>query len=60
MAWRESPLVEKIQISECEWRGKGEGVATVVVDIVFAFGYVGAESGAPDFRGFTHSTEAFR
>lgn len=40
--------------------GKGEGVATVVVDIVFAFGDVGAERGAPDLRRFTHGTEAFR
>lgn len=31
----------------------------VVVDVVFAFGDVGGERGAPDLRRFTHGSEAF-
>lgn len=38
---------------------KREGVVTVVVDVVFAFGDVGGERGAPDLRRFTHGSEAF-
>ena len=37
----------------------GEGVATVVVDIVFAFREVGGDRGAPDLRRFTHGSVAF-
>lgn len=39
--------------------GKCEGVATIVVDVVFALGEVGGERGAPDLRRFTHGSEAF-
>ncbi len=39
--------------------GKSEGEATIVIDVVFAFGDVGGERGAPDLRRFTHGTKAF-
>ena len=36
-----------------------EGVATVVVDIVFAFREEGGDKSAPDLRRFTHGSAAF-
>lgn len=39
--------------------GRCEEVATVVVDVVFAFRDVGGERGTPDLRRFTHGSEAF-
>ena len=39
--------------------GKCERVDTIVVDVVFAFGDVGGDRGAPDLRRFTHGMEAF-
>ena len=31
-----------------------------MIDVVFAFGYVGAERRAPELRRFSHGAEAFR
>ena len=39
--------------------GKCEGVTTVLIDVVFAFGEVGGDRSGPDLRRFAHGSVAF-